>query len=104
MTAPIVQTPGVRQVPTAFGGMPASIPNTVLGGEGFHVSHNDRDISIYGSETTALVKGQGSRFYILNGDHRKAYDELIGQGFDACLQYFKEHQALRNKRSDLLPD
>lgn len=80
-----------------------SIPNQILSGDGFYVSYNDRDISIYGGVTTALVKGQMERFYILNGDHRQAFTPLITQGFNACLGYYREHLGESNKRSDKLP-
>jgi len=49
--------------------------------EGFYVSYNDNDIDVYGCKTTALVLGQMQRFFILNGDHRKQYAEIIKHGF-----------------------
>lgn len=79
--------------------------NSTVHGEGFYVSHNDRDVSpsMYGAETTALVLGQMEKFYILNGDHREAYTALIGSGYEACLNYFKANLAVINKRSEQLP-
>ena len=39
-------------------------------------------------EETALIKD--SKFYILLGDHRKHYEELAPQGFEACLLWFSQ--------------
>jgi hypothetical protein len=74
-----------------FDGIPVLVPNDTKEAKGFYISYNNRDIGTYGSDTTALVKGQMEKFLILNGDHRKAYDELIPQGFDACYDYFKRN-------------
>jgi len=83
--------------------MPVSVPNSTYSGDGFHVSHNDHDLRIYGDVTTALVRGDCEAFYILNGDHRAAYFELIPQGFDACLAYFVAHIDQMNHRSERPP-
>lgn len=80
-----------------------SVPNSVIDGEGFFVSHNDRDTGIYGGVTTALVQGQMERFYILRGDHRQAYAALIASGFDACMAYFKSLPHLHHPMGDPLP-
>lgn len=80
--------------------LPLSIPNSVTDAGDFYISFNDCDISLYGDVTTALVFGQMEAFYVLNGDHRKAYAELQGKGFDACMAYFKSNIASINKRSD----
>ncbi len=85
-----------------MGGIPVFVPNSVYDGDGFHVSHNSRDIAAYGSVTTALVK-DGSRFYILRGDHREAYLALIAQGFEACLAYYTAHPEQQHPYSDALP-
>jgi len=81
-------------------GFPIFIPNDVEEGDGFYVSYNSRDVAEYGSDTTALVVGQMEHFYILNGDHRKAYAKLIPEGFEACKRYFDENVALKNKYSE----
>lgn len=72
--------------------------------DGFYVSYSSyyQDRAVYGSDTTALVLGQMQLFFILNGDHRKQYEEIIGQGFDACLDYFKANIDKANKYSDKL--
>jgi hypothetical protein len=93
------QKPGVQ----FFGELPLSVPNTTYQGDGFYVSHNDRDVRTYGDVTTALVVGNGSGFYILNGDHRAGYAPLIPQGFDACMTYFQQHIDWKNKFSDTAP-
>ena len=68
--------------------------------DGFYVSYNSYDIAIYGDVTTALVVGQMQKFYILNGDHRKEYAEIIEDGFNKCLDYFKKNIDKINKNSD----
>lgn len=104
MTSPSPsQTPGVYQVRTASGVLPLSVPNYVLDGDGFYVSYNDRDVRIYGAVTTALVKGQMEKFFILKGDHRQAYAPLLAKGFDACLDYFKSLTQSQHPFSDPLP-
>lgn len=71
--------------------------------EGFHISYNSRDVNIYGDVTTALVLGQTQKSYILNGDHRKQYKEIIQQGFEACLAYYEKHSKdAKNEFSDTL--
>jgi hypothetical protein len=88
-------------------------PNTIIRGSkekieidskiytGFYISYNDKDIAGYGCDTTALVVGQMEKFYILNGDHRNQYLNIIDQGIDRCLEYFKENVGERNKHSDV---
>ena len=89
-------------VPTSFGSAMVPVPNVVQQGDDFYVSYNDHDYEIYGSDTTALVRGQMERFYILDGDHRAAYRDLIPQGMAACMAYYRENIALSNRRSDPL--
>lgn len=93
------QKPGVQ----FFSGIPVNVPNSTYQGDGFHISHNDRDVRIYGDVTTALVLRGGEAFYILNGDHRAGYAAVIDQGFDACLAYFGQNIAQISKYSDKLP-
>jgi hypothetical protein len=81
-------------------GIPLSIPNRVISGDGFHISYNNYDVSTYGSDTTALVVGNSQHFYILNGDHRLQYEKIIASGVDACLRYFKDNISLINKYSE----
>ena len=66
----------------------------------FYVSYNATDYRIYGDETTALVWGQMQGFYILNGDHRAAYADLIPQGWAACYAYYLSRPDLHNSMSD----
>ena len=84
-------------------GLVRATPNTVIDGDGFYVSFNDVDLSIYGSETTALVLGQMEKFFILKGDHRVQYELLIPQGFDACFSYFRSNSQLHH-HSDNIED
>lgn len=74
--------------------------NHVIQGDGFYISYNDIDLSIYGCDTTALVFGQMQKFYILNGDHVRQYMEIIHLGFDACFDYFMDNLQDINKNSD----
>jgi hypothetical protein len=89
---------------TDRGSFQLSVPNTNINGDGFYVSYNNHDVDIYGSDTTALVFGQMQRFFILNGDHRRQYMDLIPQGFAACLDYYKANPDRQNFRSDRTDD
>lgn len=79
-------------------------PNSIYEGKDFYISHNDRDIKSYGSETTALVVGQMQKFFILRGDHRTQYAPLLDQGIDACLAYYKSLPDQQHPYSDALPE
>ena len=39
-------------------------------------------------ETTLIKEGENAYFYVLRGDFRKDYLELIDQGFDACHAFY----------------
>lgn len=82
----------------------SATPNTVRSGDGFYVSHNSEDISVYGCETTALVLGQMAHFYILKGDHRRQYEDRIALGLDACLDYFRANSGDIHPYSEKLTD
>jgi hypothetical protein len=77
--------------------LPVEVDSKTYGG--FYISYNysHRD---YGCVTTALVLGQMQKFYILKGDHRKQYAEIFKQGFDKCLDYYKDNIADSHKFSD----
>lgn len=80
-----------------------SLPNAIVAqGDNFYISYNDQ-VSIYGSDTTAIVTGQMQAFYILNGDHRQAYRSLVQDGLAACLAYFQANIGAANRHSDRLP-
>lgn len=83
-----------------FNGIPVTIPNRVVDCGDFYISYNNYDIAAYGCATTALVVGQMEIFFILKGDHRSAYDQLIKFGFDACFTYFLNHLDQKHKYSD----
>ena len=76
------------------------IPNITMQGQGFYISYNWHDASIYGDVTTALVDEDMVKFYILNGNHREEYQRLLPLGWDACYQYFLDNIRLKNKFSD----
>jgi len=75
----------------------------------WYVSYNNRDTGTYGSDTTALVLGQGECFLILDGDHRRALQEVIDEPLThsglfklvRCLEYVRRNAHLLNHMSDL---
>lgn len=68
--------------------------------DGFYVSYNSYDVKVYGDVTTALVLGQMQKSYILNGDHREGYKNIIKDGFGKCMEYFRKNIASINQYSD----
>ena len=71
--------------------------NFVLPGDEFHVSYNPSaggGIGMFSSDNdgaeTALVKKP--EYFILNGDWREQYEEVIDQGFDACMEVYKKNK------------
>jgi hypothetical protein len=81
-------------------GIPVSVPNEVTEtNNGFYISYNNYDRSIYGSDTTALVLEESTHFLILDGDHRSN----LNKPFESCLDYFHDNARLLNKMSDKLP-
>jgi hypothetical protein len=82
-------------------GIPLNVPNRVIDRGEFYVSYNNHDISIYGSDTTALViDGRGGRFFVLNGNHEA---NLKGLSFSDALTYVIDNADKLNKLSDELP-
>ena len=76
------------------------ITNKVINGDGFYVSHNNYDIDLYGNETTALVDDNMRFFFVLNGNHMAYYKDVIKNGYEACLKYFKDNIDQINFRSN----
>jgi hypothetical protein len=104
MPKPLDQKAGIHHVTLTDGtSIPTNVPNDLISGDGFYVSYNAHDVAIYGSDTTALVKGQMEAFYILQGNHMAAYAPLIDVGFDACMDYFETNSELISKFSDKPP-
>ncbi len=66
--------------------------NYVLEGDGFYISYNpdfsgfSHWVSDDGSDETALCKD--GKYFILNGDFRDRYEEIIDQGFEACFDFY----------------
>lgn len=85
-------------------------PNSVKSYDGFYISYNDIDTNVYGSDTTALVIGNADKFYILQGDHRKAYTDIITSTDDPkeqmakCIEYYKSQKDKHNEYSDKLEE
>lgn len=76
-------------------------PNTITTDmTDFYVSYNTTDTAIYGDVTTALVWGQMQGFYILVGDHRRAYKDLAPLGWPACFTYYRSQRAAHHRYSD----
>ncbi len=86
------------------------VGNEVLDGDGFYISFNenkynsvvlapfhtalttltgdDRFMEI--SEETALCVDR--KYYILRGDFRKEYEELVPKGLNACMKFYKKNK------------
>jgi len=100
-------TVSVQNVPGCS--VPILVPNTVKDFKGFmefYISYNNYDIATYGCDTTALVVGQMEHFFILNGDHREAFNKIVEHTtgtckLKACIQYFLEHAEQVSKYSEL---
>lgn len=88
-----------------FDGIPLFVPNDITNSKNdFYISYNSHTRD-YGSDTTALVltsKEFMDKFLILNGNHKKQYDEIINNGgnYNDCLEYFKNNIDLKNKLSE----
>lgn len=62
-----------------------------LVGDGFFISYAMAGSGPTGDET-ALVKGNGEAYYILNGDWREKYRPLIFKGYAACKKLFNDNK------------
>lgn len=85
------------------GKMIVGIPNNITAEhKDFYISYNNRDTAIYGCDTTALVKNNQEKFFILNGNHTENYNAIINNNgsFAECFDYFKKHDAEKSKFSD----
>lgn len=65
----------------------------------FHISYNSNTHTMISAfhgdgagDETAIVDNVNSQYYILNGDWRKDYEQLIDKGFKACKDFFDAHQ------------
>lgn len=63
-----------------------------------YISYNFGDISIYGTDTTAIVIGQMQRFYILKGNHFENLKNLTN--FKDCIEYYLNNLNSIHKMSD----
>lgn len=91
-----------KSQPTQYvAGIPVRAPNYISSWGGWHLSYNPRSIG-YGCDTTALVL-EHNAFFILNGDHRKAWSIAADVGgIDGALQYFLDNSGDANKLSEHL--
>ena len=71
----------------------ASSSNIILRGDGFYISFNPTPVKVEHQETALIdTRSKLNRpIYVLPGDHRAAYEELIEKGFDACFNYYQSH-------------
>ncbi|SIC58954.1 hypothetical protein [Mycobacteroides abscessus] len=78
--------------------------NSLLKSDDFYLSFNPGNFvaSVFDSDgsgsETALCKD--GNYFILNGDHRAAYEKVFDQGFSACFAYFMKHQDQVSSWSD----
>ena len=69
--------------------------NLTLDGDGFYISYNSGATLLLPDSPngeTALCVPDSKKYnpyYILNGDFRKEYEELIPKGLEACMEFFK---------------
>jgi hypothetical protein len=56
--------------------------------------------AVDGTDETALITKVPWLCLILNGNHRKAYEELVDQGYTACYNYFLSHPELKSSWSE----
>lgn len=85
--------------------------NFILRGDGFKISYNpdtqsstiidcfsgDKNADGSYQETALLYKGN---FYILNGDFRKEYEELVPKGYQACYDFFLSKSEFKSSWSN----
>ncbi|MGV8130555.1 MAG: hypothetical protein ACP5N7_00465 [Candidatus Pacearchaeota archaeon] len=79
--------------------MKKSNSNEFLQGKGFYISYNSCPWAGFqffesdnrSSETALVKEGKNKKFYILNGDFRKEYEQLIDKGFNACKTFYKKN-------------
>lgn len=67
--------------------------NEVLQKDGYYISYNgNTDLNLEGRGETALVleKEEGKRFWILNGDYRKEYEEC--ESVKEAVKVFLKHK------------
>lgn len=69
--------------------------NVMLEMDGFWISYNPNTDT--GAETALCKDGN---YYILLGDFRKQYEQLVDKGFNACLKFFKENLDKKSSWSD----
>lgn len=87
-----------------FMGILVYIPNDILiETDEYYISYNNKDVNIYGCDTTAIVASDMTKFLILNGNHVKPYYEIIQKGgsYKDCIAYFKKHIEEKSRFSDL---
>jgi hypothetical protein len=75
--------------------------NSVFSFSNFYLSYNDRDVGLFGCDTTSIVLGQMQLFLTLNGDHKQALSAIAtSDGLQGCIDYFIDNIDQANKRSE----
>ena len=80
--------------------------NYILEGDGFYISYNSAPwggvfpmfAADNNSDETALCIEKGDQIlgYILNGDFRKDYEQVVNQGLNACMEIYKKYKKKYN--------
>lgn len=53
-----------------------------------------------GEGETAICTRNPWKCLILNGDHRKQYEELVVKGYEACYEYYQSNSHLKSSWSE----
>ena len=88
-----------------FNGIPVTIPNKITTETtDYYISYNNRDIGIYGCDTTALVLTKPDtpeKFLILNGNHVNAYEIIKDNKIEGRIFLFGCHIGERSVYSSI---
>lgn len=60
-----------------------------LTGEGFEISYVPRCFDTHTAETALIIN---NKYYILDGDFRIQYSDMLNQGIEGVVSVFKKHQ------------
>lgn len=76
--------------------------NSVIRGKGFFVSYNPNTASSgkvwQGSSLTETALCKPGKYYVLDGDFRKQYEELIDKGWKACKKFYDDNKELYDSK------
>ena len=67
--------------------------NPNMGNMGIFASDNGQvETSLVKRKSTTLVDTISDEFFILNGDFREQYENLVDKGFCACYRFYRDHK------------